>query len=173
MTFNDPIDRIVWRPAVELNANDYNPNVVFSPELRLLEFNLVKHGWIQPILVTPSGRIIDGFHRWRLSKESTALLKKYGGFVPTATVDINDCEARLLTIRMNRAKGNHIALRMSGIVRDLMDNHGYTRQQIAEGIGATLDEVDLLHQEDVFTAKDIKNWQYSKAWYPQEKARQN
>ena len=32
----EPIDRVVWMAANKLDANDYNPNVVFTPELRLL-----------------------------------------------------------------------------------------------------------------------------------------
>lgn len=162
----DPIDRIEWRPAAELDANDYNPNVCFSPELRLLEHSLLASGWVQPILVDREGRIIDGFHRWRLAQDSKALRRKYGGFVPVAVLDLDRPQAMLATIRMNRAKGTHVAVRMSAVVRELIDVHGMDPAEIAAGIGATRDEIDLLHQDGVFAAKKIAEHRYSKAWYP-------
>jgi hypothetical protein len=73
---------------------------------------------------------------------------------------------RPLTIRINRAKGTHVAVEMSAIVRELIAEHGVSREMIAAEIGGTKDEVELLAQEGVFAAKDIKNWAYSKAWYP-------
>ena len=82
----DPIDRIEWLPVTALNANDYNPNVVMTPELRLLELSILKTGWVQPVLVSPTGRIIDGFHRWMLSKTSKPIHDRYGD-LPRANVE--------------------------------------------------------------------------------------
>ena len=59
----DPINNIQWILASDLNGNDYNPNVVFTPELKLLERSLLKTGWVQPILISKDKIIIDGFHR--------------------------------------------------------------------------------------------------------------
>lgn len=165
----DPISKIEWRNADGLDANDYNPNVCFSPELRLLERSILRTGWCQPILITPSGMIIDGFHRVMLSRESAALRRRYGGECPCAVVDLPRDQAMILTIRMNRAKGTHVAVRMSKVVRELIDVHHCDRQEIAAEIGATLDEIDLLYQEGVFTLRDIPNWKYSKAWVPGER----
>ena len=66
---NDPINNIEWLDANELDGNDYYPNVVFTPELKLLELSILKTGWVQPILISRDKIIIDGFHRWSLSKE--------------------------------------------------------------------------------------------------------
>jgi ParB-like chromosome segregation protein Spo0J len=170
-TFNDPIDHIVWRPAAELKANHYNPNIVFKEELRLLEHSLVTTGWMQPLLANPNDILIDGYHRWRLAQESPTLLKKYGGFVPTVTVQVDDAHAKTMTVRINRAKGSHVAIKMNGLVRSLIDEHGMSRDEAAREMGMTGDEVDLLYQQDVFSAKNIKEWQYSKAWLPAEVAR--
>jgi len=167
----DPIQNIEWRDAKTLNANDYNPNVVYSPELKLLEFSILRQGWVQPVLVTEDGTIIDGFHRAMLSRESKALGKKYGGRCPCVVLDIDRAEAMMLTIRINRAKGAHVAFRMAAIVKELIDEHGVDAQQLATEIGATSQEVDLLYQDGVFEAKDIKNYRYSKAWYPKEERR--
>jgi ParB-like chromosome segregation protein Spo0J len=169
MTTTDPIDRIEWLAAASLDANDYNPNVVFTPELRLLERSILLTGWVQPVLVDKAKRIIDGFHRWRLSQDSKDIRAKYHGKVPCAVLDVDRPQAMLLTIRMNRAKGTHVAVRMHEIVRELVDTHNLDPQEIAQGIGATLDEVTLLYQDGVFAAKNIDKYVYSKAWVPVER----
>ena len=165
----DPIERIEWRLASSLKANNYNPNVVFTPELRLLERSILTQGWVQPVLINEDGTIIDGFHRSRLAQDSEALRAKYQGRVPCAVLHLTRPEAMLATIRMNRAKGSHVAARMHDIVRELIDDHDLDPQEIAQAIGANRDEVDLLYQEGVFAVKDIKNYAYSKAWVPVEK----
>ncbi len=165
---NDPINQVQWRLASSLHANSWNPNVVFTPELKLLERSILKCGWIQPIIVNPDGLVIDGFHRWRLSQDSEALQKRYAGRVPVVVMALSKPEAMLLTIRINRAKGSHVAVQMSVIVKELVDEHHYDRQEIAQNIGATLDEIDLLYQDGVFKMKNIKDYKYSKAWYPRE-----
>lgn len=164
----DPIDNIQWRATSELKANDYNPNVVITPELRLLEFSILKTGWIQPVLVDPDDNIIDGFHRWSLTRDSKALQERYDGKLPVAVIDCTRAEAMMLTIRINRAKGTHIAIRMSQVVRELIDVHGVSPDDVAKEIGAGRKEVDLLYQENMFKARDIKNAKYSVAWEPDE-----
>jgi ParB-like chromosome segregation protein Spo0J len=172
MTFPDePISKIEWRDAASLEANSYNPNCVFTPELRLLEKSILMTGWVQAILVSRDAVIIDGFHRAMLSRDSKALQAKYRGMVPCAVLDISRPEAMMLTIRINRAKGTHVAVRMSEIVRELVDVHHISPEQIASEIGATADEIDLLRQDGVFKMKNISGYVYSKAWYPKEVAK--
>ena len=104
-----------------------------------------------------------------MAQDSEALRAKYQGRVPCAVLHLTRPEAMLATIRMNRAKGSHVAARMHDIVRELIDDHDLDPQEIAQAIGANRDEVDLLYQEGVFAVKDIKNYAYSKAWVPVEK----
>lgn len=160
----DPISNVQWVDAQDLNANDYNPNVVLNQELKLLEFSIMKNGWIQPVLVDENLTIIDGYHRSFLSKTSKLLQEKYDGKVPVVKMDLTEPERMLLTIRINRAKGNHVAVKMHDIVTALIDEHDYSPQQIMEGIGCTKDEVDLLYKDGVFDALNIKEHKYSKAW---------
>tara|TARA_R110002153_G_scaffold209534_1_gene362112 strand:- start:6717 stop:7238 length:522 start_codon:yes stop_codon:yes gene_type:complete len=164
---NDPINNIQWIDANELTANDYNPNVVFSPELKSLERNILAIGWVQPVIASTSKIIIDGFHRTMLSKESKALNKIYGGKVPCVMFDVSRDKAMILTVRMNRAKGSHVAVRMSDMIKELIDEHKWDVVELAKELGATKKEVDLLYQDGVFKFRNIKNYKYSKAWYPQ------
>lgn len=165
---NDPINRIEWVPAETLTANDYNPNMVMDQELRLLERSILKTGWVQPILVSRDLIIIDGFHRYRLSLDSVELRRKYGGLVPVARLDVDAGTAMALTVRMNRAKGTHTAVRMSALVKRLVDVEQWDPQQIAQEIGGTLAEVELLYQDDLFKHRHLSEYRYSKAWVPVE-----
>lgn len=162
----DPVDHIQWVPADTLDPNTWNPNRVHLAELRLLERSLLSTGWLQPLLVNPDRLIIDGFHRWRLSQDSDAVRSHWRGRVPVAVLDVDRPTAMLMTIRINRAKGTHVAVEMSAIVRELIEAHGVDRKTIAAEIGGTKEEVDLLAQEGVFAAKQIHKHAYSQAWYP-------
>jgi ParB-like chromosome segregation protein Spo0J len=165
---SDPIDNIQWIDAADLTANAWNPNRVHKAELKLLEYSLLSTGWIQPVLANTDRLIIDGFHRWRLSQDSKAVKERWGGKVPVAILDIDRPSAMLMTIRINRAKGSHVAINMSEIVRELLETHGYSPEMIAKEMGANLDEVNLLAQDGVFAVKNIAKWSYSPAWYPIE-----
>jgi len=161
-----PIDKIQWLPAKDLKANAYNPNVVYNKELDLLAFSIIRTGWMQPILITEEREIIDGFHRIMLvlhNSEVSALTK---GAVPCAIVKCSEPERMLLTVRINRAKGSHIAVKMHELIQRLVEEHQYSMDEICRSIGATKSEVELLLMDGVFAKHDIPNHQYSKAWYP-------
>ncbi len=161
---DDPISNVKWIEVEKLNANDYNPNVVLNKELKLLELSVLKNGWIQPILINKDNTIIDGFHRSYLSRNSKLLKEKYNGKVPCVVMDLTEAERMLLTIRINRAKGNHVAFKMHEIVKSLIDKHEVSMEYIQESIGASKDEIQLLYKDGVFDALNIKEHKYSRAW---------
>lgn len=159
---NNPIENIQWVDPNDLTANDYNPNVVYTQEMNLLELSIQTHGWLQPILVNSDNEIIDGFHRWIIAKKNE-------WFVPVAVFDLSEPDRKLLTIRINRAKGSHIAVKMSEIIKSLVNEHGIPVAKIAKEIGATKDEIELLLMDDVFKKLKIDEHEYSNAWYPTKK----
>lgn len=168
-----PISRIEWLSVDMLDRNDYNPNHVLSPEMRLLKSSLLKQGWIQPILVSRENRdgetryvIIDGFHRSTLAKTDKDVRAMTDGLVPCAVLDLPLSERKMLTVRINRAKGSHAAVKMHELVQSLATEDGLSVAQIAEGIGATSHEVNTLLQENLFEKFDVANHEYSKAWMP-------
>lgn len=165
-----PVDNISWLPAESLDGNIWNPNFVYGPELKLLKLSMLKQGWVQPILVSEEedGKhvIIDGFHRWSLTKDDKQLSDMTKGLVPCAVLKLTKPERMLLTVRINRAKGNHIAVKMHELVTELVEQHGYSKAQVAEEIGASKDEIDILLAENVFKKLKTPEHQYSKAWYP-------
>lgn len=167
----EPVENIQWIPVDELKANHYNPNRVMNAEMNLIEKSILKTGWIQPILVNTNKTIIDGFHRWTLSRLSTQLRDIYHGKVPCCVLDVSDAEAMIITVRINRAKGTHLAFRMADYVKEIVQKHKVPIDQLARDIGATMDEVQLLMTSDIFEEKDIENWAYSEAWIPAESGR--
>lgn len=164
-----PISNVEWVDVDLLEANDYNPNVVFGNEFKLLKFSLLKQGWIQPVLVCRNNdkyTIIDGFHRSTLVKTDKEVREFTNGKIPVVVLDIDEAQRKCLTIRINRAKGSHVAVKMSDIIKSLINEHNMSIKDICKEIGATKDEVDLLMMDDVFKALDIENKEFSKAWYP-------
>ena len=87
--------------------------------------------------------------------------------------DIPRDQAMILTVRMNRAKGSHVAVRMSNMVKELVDKYNWEHAELAKEFGAPKKEIDLLYQDGVFKFRNIKNYKYSKAWYPQLKEEQD
>lgn len=162
-----PISRVEWLPVDKLTANDYNPNVVYTSEMKLLKFSLMRQGWIQPILVTDKGVIIDGFHRATLAKADKEVRALTKGRVPCVVMKLTEPERMLLTVRINRAKGSHIALKMADIVHKLVNDMGVPIATICDEIGAKRDEVDLLLRDNVFKKHNLTmDSKFSMAWVP-------
>ena len=104
-----PLDKIIWIDREKLKANNYNPNKVAPPELKLLKISILEDGWTQPIVINDDFTIVDGFHRWTLSghKEINSLT---GGLVPVVILEGKSSnDKKLATIRHNRARGGYKA----------------------------------------------------------------
>ena len=53
-------------PVDDVRGNDYNPNKVAPPEMRLLKLSIHKDGFTMPVVVARDGKghvVVDGFHR--------------------------------------------------------------------------------------------------------------
>lgn len=143
-------------------ANDYNPNKVAPPEMKLLKHSIEEDGYTQPIVAYYDKKndkyiVIDGFHRYRCAKEYFNLEK-----VPIVTID-KDLDNRMAsTIRHNRARGTHQIIDMSHIVANLTDM-GWTEEQISKHLGMELDEIIRLKQ--ITGLKEMfANHEFSKSW---------
>lgn len=163
---NDPINNIEWIHFSDLHTNWWNPNRVMKDELALLERSILSTGWVQPVLCDKELMIVDGFHRWRLSQDSEKIVERYAGMLPVARLDVDTKTGMVMTVRMNRAKGTHVAVHMSDLVQSLINDHDCKPEWIARQIGASLEEVYLLAGRDIFQARNTENWAYSQAWYP-------
>lgn len=164
----DPINSVEWVPSRKLKANLYNPNVVFSPEMRLLEESILLDGWTAAILISTAFTIIDGFHRWRLSMDSPRIADRWAEEVPCIIMKKTEPEAMMMTIRMIRAKGSAVAVRLSDVVQELHNDYGMTIEGIMRGCGMDRDEVELLLAGSLLKTRKLDKYKYSNAWVPIE-----
>lgn len=162
-----PVAGVSWRHRDELHANDYNPNHVAPPELELLKVSILADGWTQPIVARSSGEIVDGFHRWTVAgdPEVGALTD---GMVPVVVLrDVPPAHQKGSTVRHNRARGAHGVLKMSDIVRVMIDEHGLTRKQVADSMGMEREEVERLYDVSGMAERAGVD-EFSKAWVPDD-----
>lgn len=164
---SEPVDFVRWVKNDLVHANDYNPNSVAPPEMRLLEHSILKDGYTQPIVTWPNNgiEVVDGFHRHRVGKESESVSARIHGYLPVVQIrpsqeDKNDRMAA--TIRHNRARGAHKVESMSDIVVELKRRF-WSDDRIATELGMDADEVLRLQQitglAAVFAHED-----FSEAW---------
>ncbi|HEK1808096.1 TPA: ParB-like nuclease domain-containing protein [Proteus mirabilis] len=170
---NEPTDCVLWIKQQQVIANDYNPNVMSPTEKRLLETSLVKDGYTQPVVVLPiqqsknkpsQWQVVDGYHRYLLSKKNS-LNKRINGYLPITILDVEShtmADQMAATIRHNRARGQHQVAAMSDIVRDL-SRLGWNDQKIGDELGMSQDEV--LHLKQISGLAELfSEHDFSEAW---------
>lgn len=148
-------------PIEKIRFNDYNPNNVAPPEMRLLAHSIKEDGYTQPIVTVYDSDndlyiVVDGAHRYKNA------VKFKISFVPVTVINRNINDRMAATIRHNRARGEHKVTQMSNIVAELI-MLGWDDLQISKNLGMEPDEVLRLKQ-NTGLAEIFKNHQYSKAW---------
>jgi ParB-like chromosome segregation protein Spo0J len=167
-----PVDLVLWVPAHDVDANDYNPNTVASPEMQLLERSIEMDGYTQPVVTWVENdrrETVDGYHRGEVGRTSMVVRAATMGYLPVTTANANrtDRGDRIAsTIRHNRARGKHQVDAMSDIVRDLAKRN-WTDKKIGKELGMEPDEVLRLKQisglAELFADRD-----FSEAWEPSD-----
>ena len=165
----EPVDCVIWVRQDDLSANDYNPNSVAPPEMRLLQLSITADGYTQPIVAwqDESGgyEVVDGFHRNRIGREVGAVKKRVHGRLPISVINSERTakEDRIAaTIRHNRARGKHAVDAMSDIVVDLK-RRNWGDDKIAAELGMEADEVLRLAQVTGL-AELFADREFSEAW---------
>jgi ParB-like chromosome segregation protein Spo0J len=147
----EPVDCVEWVLADSVHANDYNPNSVAPPEMKLLELSILEDGYTQPIVTfddAGSSEVVDGFHRNRVGKECAEVKSRILGYLPIVRInpDRGDRSDRMAsTIRHNRARGKHRVEAMTDIVVELK-RRNWSDEKIAKNLGMDPDEVLRLAQ---------------------------
>lgn len=166
---NEPVDCVIWVSAEQVEANDYNPNKVAPPEMKLLQHSIREDGYTQPIVGFWEDdnhvEVVDGFHRNRVGRECDDIRERIKGHLPISIInsDRKDKGDRIAaTIRHNRARGKHIVTAMSDIVVELK-RRNWSDEKIAKELGMDADEVLRLCQitglAEMFADKE-----FSMAW---------
>lgn len=173
----EPVDCVLWVKIDTTRANDYNPNAVAPPEMRLLCESIRSDGFTQPVVtwLDESGReVVDGFHRRRVASESPEVRDRLSGYLPVTTIRADRTgrnDRMAATIRHNRARGRHAVDQMSEIVVELT-RRNWSQARIARELGMDNDEVLRLQQVSGL-AEMFANEEFSEAWTWREQGGKN
>lgn len=145
-----PVYNVKAVPVDQIYANDYNPNIVAPPEMKLLELSIWEDGFTMPCVCYYDKSkehyvLVDGFHRYRVLKTSKRIYERENGLLPVVVIDKDISNRMSSTIRHNRARGTHNIELMCHIVAEL-DKAGMSDQWIMKHIGMDRDELLRLKQ---------------------------
>jgi len=167
---DEPVDCVIWVDAETVEANDYNPNLVAPPEMKLLQHSVREDGYTQPIVTWlynggEDREVVDGFHRTRVGKECKDIQQRTLGYLPVTTINPNReqrTDRIAATIRHNRARGKHLVSGMSEIVVELA-RRNWSDAKIGRELGMEPDEVLRLKQISGL-AEMFSDREFSEAW---------
>lgn len=163
--FRSPVYDIKRIPVEKIESNDYNPNAVATPEMKLLYDSIKEDGYTMPIVCyydkdRDKYIIVDGFHRYRIIREHKDIYEREEGCLPVSVIDKVLSERIASTVRHNRARGSHDVDLMSNIVGELHEL-GRTDNWIMKHLGMDADEVIRLKQlsglASLFADKEFSN----------------
>lgn len=166
---DEPVDCVQWVRGDDVEANDYNPNTVAPPEMKLLELSIAADGFTQPIVAHREQQrrcvVVDGFHRQRVGKKAGRIRQRLHGYLPVVYIrggraDTSDRIAA--TIRHNRARGVHGVLPMTDVVVRLL-LAGWSDADVARELGMDADEV-LRFKQVSGLPELFRHHDYSKSW---------
>lgn len=165
--FKSPVYNVMAIPLDKVKANNYNPNSVAPPEMELLETSIWEDGYTQPVVVYYDKDqdmyiVVDGFHRYRICKESKRINERERGMLPVVVIDKEIGDRMASTIRHNRARGSHNIELMSSIVAELVEI-GKGDAWICKHIGMSPDELLRLKQITGLAAL-FNNREFSDSW---------
>jgi ParB-like chromosome segregation protein Spo0J len=173
---NAKLERLVveYAPVDSLKPNPWNPNRQTDHEQELLRRSMDEDGFTQPLLVarvTEEDKkdpkferydigdlvIVDGEHRWRMGAEL--------GYteLPIVLAPFGAIQARISTIRHNKARGSHDLDLEADMLRDLQTLGAL--DWAADSLD--LDDVELNRLlEDIPASEALAADDFSEAWEP-------
>lgn len=156
-------------PADEVVGNDYNPNHVAPPEMRLLKLSIRKDGVTMPVVVcdTPDNKehpytVVDGFHRTTVIQHDRDIRESLHGYVPVSRLNKSLEDRITSTVRHNMARGTH-QVELSAKLVMMLKKHNWTNARIGKELGMDADEVLRLKQITGL-AEAFKDEDFSKSW---------
>lgn len=155
-------------PGESIEANDYNPNKVAPPEMRLLIHSIRRDGITMPVVTAPhpteAGRrvVVDGFHRTTVAKTDPEVRASLHGHVPAVLLTRSEAELMASTVRHNMARGSHDVQLSSNLIT-ILTKFNWTNEKISTELGMDLDEVLRLKQTAGLGAM-FADREYSQAW---------
>lgn len=132
--------KIESRKIGELKPNEWNPNELPQDKLKQLKKEMVRVGYLQPILVNKDNVVIDGHHRLKAFKE----LKGDDYSIPVVVVDMSDKEAKLQMVNMNLIKGIMNPKKLGDLLINLEEN--FDKERLSGLVGMSIEEINILER---------------------------
>ncbi len=162
---NETLERLVieYVPVDNIKPNGYNPNRQNEHEFTLLKASIKEDGFTQPVICAEDLTIVDGEHRWRAA-QAIGLAE-----IPVVRVPMEAAQARIATLRHNRARGSEDVELAADVLRDL------------EKLGAlewAADSLDISDAElerlmaDLTSPEELAAETFTEAWAPGGKSGQ-
>jgi len=164
---------VTYVPISAVTPNDYNPNRQSEHEFELLRRSMGEDGFTQPVVAVSDPKepviikdgnyaggkvvIVDGEHRWRCACEL--------GYkeIPVAITPMTVEQARIATLRHNKARGSHDIELEAQVLRDLRELGALDWAQDS----LMLDDVELQRMlEDISAPEALASEEYGDAWDP-------
>lgn len=149
----------------QVRGNEYNPNKVAPPEMRLLTLSIEKDGLTMPVVVADDKKgwvVVDGFHRCQVVKTKANVRQSLGGYLPIVRLNKNLEDRITSTVRHNMARGAH-QVELTAKLVTLLRGHNWTNERIGKELGMDPDEVLRLKQMQGL-AEAFSNREFSRAW---------
>lgn len=167
IAFPHPVLRVQLVPADKVRGNDYNPNVVAPPEMRLLKHSIRKDGVTMAVVASKDERngdhvVVDGFHRTELMQQDNEIRDSLCGYVPLVELNKSVEDRMTSTVRHNMARGTH-QVELSAKLITALTKHHWTNEKIGLELGMEPDEVLRLKQITGL-AEAFADREFSKAW---------
>ena len=160
-----PVTRLQLVPVDDVRGNDYNPNKVAPPEMRLLKLSLRKDGFTMPVVVAGDEKgyvVVDGFHRRQVAKNDAQVRESLGGYLPVVGLGKGIEDRITSTVRHNMARGTH-QVELTAKLVTLLRKHDWTNERIGKELGMDPDEVLRLKQMQGL-AEAFADREFSQAW---------
>ena len=150
----------------KIMGNDYNPNRVAPPEMRLLELSMLKDGVTLPVVAARNDKgqyvIVDGFHRTQIVKYYPPVCESLQGYVPVVELNKDISDRIASTVRHNMARGSHKTTLSARLV-GLLKKYNWTDKKISQELGMDADEVLRLKQLTGLI-EAFADQEFSKSW---------
>jgi ParB-like chromosome segregation protein Spo0J len=163
-----PVLSVQLVPVDAVHGNDYNPNKVAPPEMRLLHLSISKDGITMPVVAAPDGAgeyvVVDGFHRTTIVQQHADIRTSLAGYLPVVQLPKTVEERITSTVRHNMARGTH-QVELTAKLVTALKKHNWSNTRIGLELGMDPDEVLRLKQitglAEAFAHED-----FSRAWEP-------
>ena len=150
-------------PIGSIRPAPWRATYIIRPDLKLLEQSITNMGMLYPIIVQKdTNYIIDGFARW------VAMQNLKEEEVTIQFADLDETDAMVLHVQMNRGRGDVVAKDLSQLIQRCLRSDKYDFETLRLKFNMTIDEFSVLADGALVKRKKMKEHKYSKAWVPIE-----